>query len=149
VSLLIAGLTHPNQNIYWISDEDNIFANYHRSQDMTFLASSFTSYYAKHPLGELGIGTTQIDEDNLRLEDLMTLPDLLAGALAEVATNIADSCNGHIPAYLALNLPAKLSSKTKRLIDWLADDGQLMKRPIIVFDLTDAGLLQVFRLNLS
>ena len=149
VSLLIAGLTHPNQNVYWISDEDNIFANRSRSQDVNLLASYFTSYYARHPLGELGIGTTQIDENDLRLEDLVALPDLLGGALAEVATSIAATYNGHIPLHLALDLPAKLSSKTKSLVDWLADDGQLLKRPIIVFDLTHTGLLQVSRLNLS
>lgn len=149
VSLLIAGLSHPNQNVYWISDEDRLFANTRRSQDIVCLASYFTSYYVKHSLGELGIGTTQIDEDDLRLEDLTALPDLVAGAAAEIATNIAATYNGRIPVGLALSLPKKLSPKTKVLADWLADSTQSLKRPIITFDLAETGALGVSRLTLA
>ncbi|MGA7677848.1 MAG: hypothetical protein WCA51_05705 [Dehalococcoidia bacterium] len=128
VSLLIAGLSHPDQNVYWISDEDYLFANIPRSQDVTRLTSYFTSYYVKHPLGELGIGTTQIDESDLRLEDLAALPDLVAGALSEIATKIATTHNGYIPVRLAFPLPTKLSWKSKMLSDWLSDNTSKLKK---------------------
>ena len=149
VSLLIAGLSRPKQNVYWISDEDRFFANTRRSQDVVRLASYFTSHYVKHPLGELGIGTTQIDEADRGLEDLTALPDLVAGALAEIAASIAATYHGRIPMGLALSLPAKLSSKTKVIADWLADDTPSLKRPIITFDLAETGELGVSRLTLA
>jgi len=147
ISLLIAGLSQPNQNVYWISDEDSFFANTPRSQDVANLTSSFTSYYVKHQLGELGVGTTQIDEDDLRLEDLTAVPDLVAGAIADLMTRITAICGGRISRNLALSLPDKLPPKVQVLASWLADDTQTLKRPIVVFDIGEAGQLRVWRLG--
>jgi hypothetical protein len=149
ISLLIAGLSQPNQNIYWISDEGSFFANTPRCQDVNRLASYFTSYYVKHQLGELGIGTTQIDEDNLRLEDLTAIPDLVAGTVADLSTRIAATYGRHIPDGLALLLPTKFPPKVQVLVDWLTDDTQRLKRPIVVFDLTETHQLRVYRRRLA
>ena len=40
ISIIIAGLAKPNQNIYWISDEDEILANPTRSSDVAGLISA-------------------------------------------------------------------------------------------------------------
>jgi len=149
ICLLIAGLSQPNQNVYWISDEGSFFANTPRCQDVTRLASYFTSYYVKHQLGELGIGTTQIDEADMRLEDLTAIPDLVAGAVADLATRIATTYGGRIPVGLALSLPTKLPPKVQVLAGWLADDTQRLKRPTVVFDLAETGQLRVYRLQLA
>ena len=149
ICLLIAGLSQPNQNVYWISDEGSFFANTPRCQDVTRLASYFTSYYVKHQLGELGIGTTQIDEADMRLEDLTAIPDLVAGAVADLATKIATTYGGRIPVGLALSLPTKLPPKVQVLAGWLADDTQRLKRPTVVFDLAETGQLRVYRLQLA
>jgi hypothetical protein len=149
ICLLIAGLSQPNQNVYWISDEGSFFANTPRCQDVTRLASYFTSYYVKHQLGELGIGTTQIDEDDMRLEDLTAVPDLVAGAVADLATRIATTYGGRIPFDLAFSLPNKLPHKVRVLADWLADDTQRLKRPTVIFDLAETGQLRVYRLQLA
>ncbi len=149
ISLLIAGLSQPNQNVYWISDEGSFFANTPRCQDVTRLTSYFTSYYVKHPLGELGIGTTQIDEDDMRLEDLTAIPDLVAGAVAYLTTRIAATYDGRMPLDLAFLLPNKLPQKVQVIADWLADDTQRLKRPIVVFDLAETGQLRVYRFQLA
>lgn len=149
ICLLIAGLSQPNQNVYWISDEGSFFANTPRCQDVTRLASYFTSYYVKHQLGELGIGTTQIDEADMRLEDLTAIPDLVAGAVADLATRIATTYGGRIPLGLALSLPPKLPPKVQVLVNWLTDDTQRLKRPIVVFDLAETHQLRVYRLQLA
>jgi hypothetical protein len=149
ICLLIAGLSQPNQNVYWISDEGSFFANTPRCEDVNRLTSYFTSYYVKHPLGELGIGTTQIDEDDMRLEDLTAIPDLVAGAVAYLTTRIADTYGRHIPDGLALSLPTKLPPKVQVLVDWLTDDTQRLKRPIVVFDLTENHQLRVYRRRLA
>jgi hypothetical protein len=149
VSLLVAGLSQPGQHIYWISDEDPFFANTRRSQDVAHLVSSFTSHYVAHQLGELGVGTTQIDEGDLLEEDLAAIPDLVAGAVAEIATAIAKENQGRIPIGLTLSLPTDLAPKTEILADWIADDTQSLKRPIVVFDKTKSNALSVYRFSLG
>ncbi len=150
-TLLIAGFAQAKQNVYWISDEDDIFANRLRSEDVTCLASSFLSLYAKFPLGELGLGTTGIGEADRKLEDLVSVPDLVAGATAELATAISALHGGSIPYGLALvlPLPPKLSWKAKLISDWLGDDTQTLKRIIITFDLVETGALRVSRFALE
>ena len=149
VSLLVAGLSQPGQHIYWISDGDPFFANSRRSQDVARLLSSFTSHYVAHQLGELGIGTTQIDEGDLLEEDLAAIPDLVAGAVAQIASAVAKQNQGRIPIGLALSLPTDLAPKTEILADWLADEMQSLKRPIVVFDKTASNALSVYRFGLG
>jgi len=149
VSVLISGLSHPSQNVYWISDQDNMFANSTRCQDVTRLASLFTRYYVQHPLGELGIGTTQIDESDMALEDMAAIPDLVAGAVAELTTQIAATYGGRIPYGIALSVPNNITWKAQALVDWLASEYQHLKRPIIIFDLIETGQLRVYNFQLA
>lgn len=146
---LIAGLSHEKQDIYWISDEDSLFANMSYANDITNLASKFTSYYIKNPLGELGIGTTKLDEGDFKTEDITVLPDLVAGATAELATKIAQKYNGHIPWKMAYSLPSNLSKKTQYIIDWLTFDSEKLKKSVLAFDLYENNQLGVSRLLLE
>jgi hypothetical protein len=66
------------------------------------MLSSWSSHYVKHNLGELGIGTTSIDEGDRIEEDLAAVADLVAGAAAEVVTRMAEQCGGRIPRDLAV-----------------------------------------------
>jgi len=90
------------KNIYWISDEDAVLANRRRQTDVAMLLSQCSSHYVKHPLGQLGIGTTKLDELDRRDEDCAAVPDLVAGALAEVMTSISRHCGGCIPSSIAV-----------------------------------------------
>jgi hypothetical protein len=98
IALVMGGLSQARQNVYWLSDEDNIFANLVRTADVTRVLSSYSSHYVRHELGELGVGTTSIDEGDRIEEDLAAVADLSAGALAEVLTSMAESCGGRIPS---------------------------------------------------
>jgi hypothetical protein len=148
VSLLIGGFSQPNQDVYWISDEDELFASSIFSKDIAKLASGFTSHYARHELGELGVGTTTIDEGDRVEEDLAAVPDLAAGAVAEIATNIARVSRGYLPDGVALEVP-RTSEKTQVLTSWLADEKQRLKRPIISFDRAAEGGFRVAKFGLS
>jgi hypothetical protein len=148
-SLLIAGLSHEHQDIYWISDEDSLFANPSYSSDIVNITSHFSSYYVKYPLGKLGIGTTKLDEGDYQTEDLTLVPDLVAGATAELATKIAQKYIGHIPMKMALSIPDNLSQKAKSIVDWLANDSDKLKKSVLVFDIYENNQLGVFRLLLE
>ena len=91
IACVIGGLSQPFQNIYWISDEDSLFANIVRHTDVTRVLSSYSGHYVRHELGELRVGTTSIDEGDRLEEDLAAVADLAAGALAEILTRMADS----------------------------------------------------------
>jgi len=131
ISFLVAGLSSPNQNIYWVSDEDNLFANDAKSKDMAKVLSGFSGVYVEHTLGELGIGTTKIDEEDRGIEDFASIPDLMAGAVAEITTKLSKTYSGGIPKGLASSLPEKLGPKTDLLCRWLSDNTQKLKRTVI------------------
>ena len=84
VSTLLAAVAVEGQNIFWISDMDESLANQARKLDTAKMMGVFTGEYITHKLGELGIGTTEIDEGDRLEEDLTAIPDLAAGALCDL-----------------------------------------------------------------
>ncbi|HET9131357.1 MAG TPA: hypothetical protein VFO86_10440, partial [Terriglobia bacterium] len=78
VAMFLAVLSHPGQNVYWISDEDELFASPNKTFDTKRMLETFTSAYIQHPLGELGLGTTKIDEADRFDEDSAAVADLIA-----------------------------------------------------------------------
>jgi len=127
VSLLIAGLAKPNQNIYWISDRDEILDGASRTADTQRILSSFTSLYVKFPLGQCGIGTTALDEGDRLEEDLAAIPDLAAGGVAELLTRLHATTGGKISGPITKMIPENLSQKTEVLLSWLEDERHLKK----------------------
>lgn len=119
ISLLVGGLSRPHQNIYWISDQDAIFANQRRSRDTKRMMDSFSSHYVPHQLGEIGLGTTAIDEGDRHDEDLNAIPDLMGGAVAEMTTAVAKKCGGRIPPRLILPCNVEVSAKSDCICSWI------------------------------
>jgi len=148
VSFLTGGLSRPGQHIYWISDQDDVFADKLKSADSAQVVSRFTSHYVKHPLGELGVGTTALDEGDRFEEDLAAIPDLVAGATAELATQLVEVCGGCIPHGVAIPFDRLLVRKVELLSDWLYDDRGSFKRVIILFEKQHDGSLSVCRLDM-
>lgn len=145
VGCLIGGLSQPKQNVFWISDEDSLFANTSRSQDMARLISSYSSHYAKWSLGEIGIGTTIIDEDDLIDEDFNSVTDLVAGGVAEVATRLSEVCGGRIPIKLAIEYERELLPKADLIARWFWLGKSNLRRVAILFEKQPGGELSVSR----
>lgn len=134
VAVVQAGLSQPGQNIYWISDEDSVFANLVRSKDVAGMLSSYTSHYIKHGLGELGVGTTSLDEGDRVEEDLAAVPDLVAGAIAEVMTRMAEQCGGRIPRDLAVERNENFLPKADLIARWLWLGRSDLRRVTVLFE---------------
>jgi len=149
VSLIVGGLSRPNQNIYWISDEDMLFANARKSEELAKLFSGFTSVYVKHQLGELGVGTTKLDESDLFAEDLAAIPDLVAGTVAETTTKLSMAFGGRIPYGVVMPSPSGFTSKTDLLTSWLSDQTQNLKRVVILFEDENDGTIRVSRFGIE
>jgi hypothetical protein len=150
ISLVIAGLSKPNQNIYWISDEDEILANPTRSSDVAGLISALTSMYVEHNLGELGVGTTRLDEGDRLEEDFAAVADLAAGAVSEMLNKVGStnpSCSFYGNA--AHELPDYLSKKTEVILAWLGDESRRLKKSILLFEQAKDKMFGLTRLQLG
>lgn len=148
VSILVGGLSKPGQHIYWVSDEDEVFANVSKSQDLRQMVSMISSYYVKHPMGELGLGTTAMDEGDRFEEDLAAIPDMAAGAIAEITTRLSILGGGFISPTLAIPFDREFSPKSELILSWLADRSQKLRRVTILFEKMRSGQLAVSRLDL-
>lgn len=145
VACIVGGMSQPNQNVYWISDEDTMFANSERAADLSRLLSTFTSYYVGHPLGELGIGTTVIDEGDRLEEDLAAVADLVAGGLAETTAELSKVCGGRIPTQVAVEYPKRLRPKAELISDWFWAPGGDLRRVAILAEQLDGRRYTVAR----
>jgi hypothetical protein len=145
IAALVGGLSQPNQQVCWVSDEDNMFGNERQSRDVARLLSSLSSHYARHPLGELGIATTALDEGDRWEEDLTVIPDLIAGALSETATRLSEVCGGHIPPVVAVPFDGPLLTKAEIVSRWFWSHGPSLRRVAILFARQPDGRYAVSR----
>lgn len=148
VACLIAGLSQPGHNIYWVSDQDELFANPSRHRDMGQLVSKFASIYVKHQLGELGVGTTIIDEGDRWEEDLAAVADLVAGGIAETVNAVAQACGGRLPSNLAVEYSGQLSDKADMIARWFWTVPGKLRRVALLFEKHPAGKYSVSKYEL-
>jgi hypothetical protein len=125
VSSLLASVATRGQHIFWISDLDDCFSTELMKADTAAMMSSFTSQYIKHELGELGLGTTELDEGDRFEEDLAAIPDLAAGAVCDLLNEMHQHF-GMVPQIRTL-VP-RLRPKTDAITSWFFDNrGSLIK----------------------
>lgn len=125
VALLIAKYSSPGQNVYWMSDEDQLFANLAMSKDLVDVLGMWSGLYVAHDLGEAGVGTTAMDPGDRFEEDLAAIPDLVAGATREFLMAVSKTTGGILPSGLAVPEPEGLSDRTHMILDWLTQSAAL------------------------
>lgn len=149
VALLVGGMSQPNQTVTWLSDEDNLFSNERHSLDVARLLGNFTEHHVKHPLGARGIGTTALDEGDRAIEDIVAIPDLVAGAVAEMANAVADACGGRIPNNLAIDYTGKVSPKSDLISSWLWEARGQLARVVARIDTVEQGSYAVSKWDMA
>ncbi len=138
VSLFVAGLSRPGQNVLWFTDEDEIAANPRRVHQLTEAFARVCGHYLGHDMGHLRCGTTACDDGSLQIEDLAAVPDMVAGALASTFT--AYRLTGSTPTReIVAPLPTGIPAKTRRIAAWLADRRCPMKRLVYAVGPSDGG----------
>jgi len=128
ISFFIAGLSRQNQDVVWITDEDEIAANELRLRELTKIWGIVIRNYLRHNLRHLRCGTTKSADRSRQLEDLASIPDLIAGTLTEVFT--AQQNEGLMPTRNLLIVPPvrNLSSKAAEIMSWFANTSLPLKR---------------------
>jgi hypothetical protein len=145
---LVGGLSKPDQDITWISDEDNIFGNMELSRDVGNMFSKFCSHYVKHSLQPLKIGTTKIDEGDRFEEDFASVADLVAGGLSEMVTRLSTMCGGRISPHLAVEYARELPEKVDLITNWFWHPGGNLKRLAVLFEDQTDGQYSVSKLEM-
>ena len=146
-SLLLAGLSAPNQDIIWFTDEDEIVPNTERLTDAVTLFANLSSHFLGHALGQLKIGTARSDSGDRRLEDLLAIPDLVAGALAELVTVHARE-GIVLPENIVSHAP-RISRMAENILAWVALRlGSRLKSLTYAIELSSTGGLKWRRLHL-
>lgn len=141
VSMFVARLSHPGQNVYWISDEDDLFANSTKAADTKRLLDSFSTAYTRHGLGEIGLGTTRIDEGDLFDEDGAAVADLVAGSVADLMTGLLKQY-GQVPDYREIT-PDTVAPKSELILDWFFSQRTRLKKCGILFSFKQPGHYRV------
>lgn len=134
VSFFVAGFSKLGQNILWITDEDEIAANESRLRELTNIFGNVSSHYLNHNVGHIRCGTTKSDNGSRQLEDLASIPDLVAGALTEMVGEQRKQ-GLLVGAGIAAPIPQGLQSKVIKLMNWFATNRQPLKRLVFAIEL--------------
>ena len=149
IALLIGGLAKVDQNVYWISDQDSLFANEMVTQDTRELLMRFSSHYVgDRKLGELALGTVAIDPGDRFEEDGAAIADLTAGALGEILTRVSSHAGGRFRPGVAIPFSGSFTPKSELLHSWFTHNQGRLRKVCIMFEDLGAGELAVFRLDM-
>jgi hypothetical protein len=144
-SFFSAGLSREGQNLVWFSDEDEIIADDSRLSEVTNILGIVLSHYLKHNLRQIRLGTTKSDDSSRELEDLASIPDLIAGALSEALT--AQQKNMCIPRGSIFLKQSPVSDKTEQILHWFAHSEMPLKRLVFLVEETNPLMYRIIRLN--
>ena len=129
-SILISGLSNPLQDILWVTDQDEIAPNPKQHDHAGHVIHHCISTYATANSGLFVFSTTEANVNNLMTEDVVSIPDLAAGAMVD-----AFACNDRPPS-AGFWVPANddLPVKSKVILWWLAERQQSLRRFVVVLD---------------
>ncbi len=134
---LLAGLGQKNQNVFWFTDQDEIAANPGMLTALTKAFAWISSGYLDFDLGHFRCGTTSCDNGNRQIEDFVSVPDLIAGALSEQFRS-SSSLGARADNVLWLT-GAGMKDKAQTILFWYATRQKQLKKHVFVIDPTPDG----------
>ncbi len=137
-SFFTAGFSRSGQDVLWITDEDEIAANESRLRELTRIFGNISSHYLTHDLGHIRCGTTKSDNGSRQLEDLASIPDLVAGAVAESLT-VLHRQDLFVGGGAVFPPPNAMQPKVSTLMNWFATNRKPLKRLVAVIEPVSAS----------
>ena len=132
IGFLLAGFCKEGQDIYWFTDEDNIAANNQRISELTKLFAWVSDNYLTFSLGRCYCGTSRCDNGSMQIEDLLAIPDLIAGAISE-QLKLRASDPKEIPDSFFIFRP-DYTEKSSIISWWFSTCNKPLKRLLFVID---------------
>lgn len=130
--IVVQGLRCDRQDLLWITDEDEIAPNVHKHAEATRILSHLLSCYCSGPMGHFRFGTTASDPGDLHMEDLVAVPDLAAGCIADVLTYMSPHPAAPTVERLYLPTGGGTPAKTRRVAEWLSAPSALTKLNVVL-----------------
>lgn len=146
-AFFLSGLSRPGQDVLWVTDDDSIAPNDERVAEVTHLFGNIVSHYLEHDLRHLKFGTaSKTDDGSKAIEDLISVPDLIAGALVQIASIM--KLQGCFPgSQISIALPENALRKTKNIMRWFSDKSQHLKRAVYVIEPSGEGKVTLKDIN--
>lgn len=138
-SVLVSGLSAPNQDLLWVVDQDEIAANPTKHDHAGHVIHHCISTYAPTNSGQLTFLTTEANISNRMTEDVVAIADLAAGCIVD-AFGI---CNQKAPTGLWVRPAATMPLKGEVILDWLAQVDAALHRVVIALDQHSDGSVAV------
>lgn len=146
--LLLSVVSSPHQHVTWITDQDEIVANDDRLTDVMHFVAKMAGFYVGHPLGEFAMNTTEVDTGDRAFEDFVAVPDLVAGAFADIVTVWSQQPDWRYGGDLALD-PAAIPAKANVISAWFCSKTASLKRCAVLIDQFDEQRFVVQNLDLT
>ena len=138
LALLVAGLSGADQDLLWLTDEDPIAATPDHLRTLTDVIGRATADVLPHQMRHLRVATARGDPGDRSVEDLLAIPDLVAGTLAGFLAHILGE-HGAPPSGMFLPRPEQMPLKLRELSDWFSDSTQRLSRLVLIIDQTSGG----------
>jgi hypothetical protein len=138
VAVFVAGISSSMQNVFWITDEDEIAPSVPRLTELTHVFAHVLSGMLLHDVGHIRVGTTGTTAgDNLRFEDYAAIADLMAGSVNEYIASYRRA-GAQLSSVITL-APTTLSRKTHNLIAMLFDERAPLRKLVFALDAVDGS----------
>jgi len=129
VSYFLSWLGRPEQEILWVTDQDQVVANERREEDILHLSSRFLTFLAEDPHFSVDFSTTAVDSDDRGEEDIAAIPDLVVGAICETL-HLSQS----VPCWpYYWQTPEGITPKTKTVLEWVCGPDKKLNELTILF----------------
>lgn len=145
-ALMLGIWSRPWMDVTWISDQDEIVQNDDRLDDAQQLAAKLSTQFVPHHLGVFAMNSTAIDGDDRAFEDLVSVPDLAAGMLSEIASSFV---RHSVASEYSISTRTELSRKTEILSDWFWWPHAALKRTCILVDAGKPDQFEVKRITMK
>ncbi|GAB5406974.1 MAG: hypothetical protein Aurels2KO_52050 [Aureliella sp.] len=133
LALILADMIGESESVEWVCDQDDIFANDSRCNDVAKLLQVSLSSYAPSARARILIGTSEIDTGHRGIEDLLSIADLSAGAVGEWATSRITRDT--------------LSPRSNAICNWLASNDGSLSKCTIEFRPTANNMFEIRQLD--
>lgn len=133
LALVLSPVIGNTPTLEWVSDQDDIFANDERSTDVTKMLRLSLGAFTPDIERQIVVGTSEIDTGHRGIEDLLSIPDLAAGAIGDAAThNYEIDC---------------VSDKTVRIAKWLSACNNNLRKFTLEFRFRPSGRMCMHQLQ--
>lgn len=137
--LFINGMSVDGQNVWWISDDDDIMPSEDHMVDMKKVIYHVSSVILEHQMGNIRWCRDSQVVNGMSFRYLMSIPDLSSGALCDMLTAYKKG-RYQLCEHIMTPPPNIMRYKSKIICSWLAEQSNNLKKLNVVIEPSDLGI---------